>query len=99
VPRRHIKKDDRTTLCGLTMGPKFQKNLAPDRQSVTCGACELVSRPQVAPAPKPVEKMEWAPGEGEEGMGDEMEMAEGAPRPRREAVPGAPTQMRSRPQD
>lgn len=49
MPRRHIKKDDRTTLCGLTMSPKYSKQLAADRQSVTCGACELSSRPRTAP--------------------------------------------------
>jgi hypothetical protein len=54
VPRRHIKKDDRTTLCGVSLTPRFQKNLAPDRQHVTCGACELVSRPKVE-KPKQVE--------------------------------------------
>ena len=31
----------------------YQKQLAQDRQSVTCGACELVTRPKTAPAPKP----------------------------------------------
>ncbi len=46
MPRRHMKKDDRTTLCGVSLTPRFQKNLAADRQSVTCGACELVSRPK-----------------------------------------------------
>lgn len=53
MPRKHLKKDDRATWCGLTMSPKFSKQLAQDRQSVTCGACELVTRPKTAPAPKP----------------------------------------------
>jgi hypothetical protein len=53
VPRKHLKKDDRLTWCGLSMNAKFQKQLAQDRQSVTCGACELVTRPKTAPAPKP----------------------------------------------
>jgi len=48
VPRRHLKKDDRNTVCGLLLSPKFTKQLAPDRQSVTCGACELQSRPKTA---------------------------------------------------
>jgi hypothetical protein len=50
VPRRHLKKDDRNTMCGLSLSPKFTKQLAADRQSVTCGACELASRPRTAPA-------------------------------------------------
>ncbi|MEZ0230977.1 MAG: hypothetical protein ACAI25_20325 [Planctomycetota bacterium] len=50
MPRRHLKKDDRNTLCGLTLAPKYTKQIAPDRQSVTCGACELASRPRTAPA-------------------------------------------------
>ncbi len=49
MPRRHLKKDDRNTMCGLTLSPKFTKQLAADRQSVTCGACELASRPRTAP--------------------------------------------------
>jgi len=37
-----------------TLSPKFTKQLAADRQSVTCGACELASRPRTAPpAPAP----------------------------------------------
>ena len=52
MPRRHLKKDERTTQCGLTLTPKFAKQLAPDRQHVTCGACELTTRPKTAPPPK-----------------------------------------------
>jgi hypothetical protein len=49
-----LKKDDRNTMCGLTLTAKFTKQLAADRQSVTCGACELASRPKTAPpAPSP----------------------------------------------
>ena len=51
MPRRHLKKDDRNTLCGLTLSTKFTKQLAGDRQSVTCGACELASRPKTAVPP------------------------------------------------
>ncbi len=54
MPRRHLKKDDKNTLCGLSLTPKFTKQLAPDRQSVTCGACELTSRPRTAPPAAPV---------------------------------------------
>jgi hypothetical protein len=73
VPRRHLKKDDRTTMCGLTLAPKFTKQLAADRQSVTCGACELESRPRTArPASSPAVD-EFATAEGDDEGGDAFE--------------------------
>lgn len=70
MARRHMKKDDRTLQCGLPLTAKFARNLAADRLTVTCGACELASRPQIEkPAPAEVAvAAEWAGAEGEEGM-------------------------------
>ena len=69
MARRHMKMDDRTLQCGLPLTPKFARNLAADRLSVTCGACELASRPKIEkPAPAEVAvAAEWAAHEGEEG--------------------------------
>jgi hypothetical protein len=70
VARRHLKKDDRTLQCGLPLTPKFQRTLAADRLQVTCGACELVSRPKIE-KPAPVEAVvaaspDWQGEDGED---------------------------------
>jgi hypothetical protein len=60
VSRRHLKKDDKETLCGLSLTQRFSKELAPDRQHVTCGACERVSRPKTAAPPASPLEAEFA---------------------------------------
>src|SRR5947209_6972585 len=81
--------------CGLPLTAKFTKDIAPDRQSVTCGACELASRPKVVAAPKVEKPADWTPEmETAELTGEEAPAPAPEVRVRREAVAGAPTQMR-----
>ncbi len=76
MSRRHLKKDDRNTVCGLTLTAKFTKQLAADRQSVTCGACELQSRPKTAPAAPSPGMDEFATAGAGDDAADAFEGAE-----------------------